>query len=221
MVEPSAFLLLGLDQDRKDREIEALKNRYLDSDFCTTDFDSIYSREKKLSPQQLNETFRYSPLSKKRKRIILIRDVDALAPASRTVLVNYLQAPAKTVLVVLESSRLQTKDSFFIQLEPFVKIVWCRAARQKNVFDLADAITRKDAAKALGLLHALLQNKDKPLMILGGLFWRWDQMRDVLPLVRFKQGLHVLLDTDVKIKSGKLSDELALEVLVIRLSCLL
>jgi DNA polymerase III delta subunit len=106
-------------------------------------------------------------------------------------------------------------------LEPFVKKIIFRTTRKLGVFDLTEAIVEGKPTTALRILNTLLNNKEKPHSILGGLFWQWENIKDRLSLERFRQGLKLLLDTDIRIKTGKLDEGFALELVIIRLSYLI
>jgi len=121
-------------------------------------------------------------------------------------------------LLLLDSSRLEAGDPFIRVLEPFVKKFNFKREKKLNVFDLTQAIVSRKTTYALRVLNILLSNREKPQSILGALFWQWDNMKGRLSLDKFRQGLKLLLDTDIKIKRGKLKEELALELVVIRLS---
>lgn len=220
MVESYACLFLGEDELVKKNKIDSIKERYLDKDFKDIDFEIIYSDDKQLTPPKFDEALSYLPSSPSKKRVILIKRIESLKKDIRDILVKHLKNPSRSVLLLLDSSRLEAGDPFIRVLEPFVKKFNFKREKKLNVFDLTRAIVSRKTTYALRVLNILLSNREKPQSILGALFWQWDNMKGRLSLDKFRQGLKLLLDTDIKIKRGKLKEELALELVVIRLSYL-
>ena len=124
-------------------------------------------------------------------------------------------------------------------------------AREASVFDLVDYVGRREADRALRLLHRLLDEEEHPLMLLAMITRQVriliqvselqaermspDQIAKRLKLHPYvvKKGLAqvanftmsqleeayaLLVDTDWKIKTGDMEDELALDLLVVSLT---
>ena len=56
--------------------------------------------------------------------------------------------------------------------------------------------------------------------IIGGMIWHWQNYRQRMSKEYFKQSLDEFLDTDIRIKTGKVKPELALELLIVKLCSL-
>ena len=132
----------------------------------------------------------------------------------------YLKEPSRSLLLLLDGAGIKSDDSFIKRLTPFVKKIQTKEKKKLSTFDLTRAIVAHNTSSAVKILNTLLHNREKPQMILGGIIWQWENMKDKISLDKFRQGLNILLNTDVKIKTGKLKEGLALEMLVIRLSYL-
>ncbi|MFC1709104.1 hypothetical protein ACFL2J_03470 [Candidatus Omnitrophota bacterium] len=221
MVERCAYLFVGEDEAAKKNKINSIKTQYLDKNLGSIDFEVVYSKDKRLSPPKFDEILSYLPSNKSKKRIVFIRDMESLKKDNRGVLLKHLNSPSKSVLLVLDSGKADTSDAFIKELEPFVKRISFKSTRKAGVFDLTQAIASRQTTRALRILNLLLRNREKPQGILGALFWQWDKIKDRLSLEKFRQGLKLLLDADIRIKTGKLDEELALEMVVIRLSYLI
>ncbi|MDD5617999.1 MAG: hypothetical protein PHG69_02800 [Candidatus Omnitrophica bacterium] len=220
MVENRAYLFLGEDELAKKNKIDAIKKRYLDKSFKDIDFEIIYADKKDLTPPKFNETLSYSPVNSSHKRILLIKRIELLKQENREVLFKYLKNPSQSMIVILDSASSFLDAVFAKELSPFVTRIEVKSLEKINAFDLADAIVSRNTTRALGILNKLLNNREKPHNILGALLWQWDKAKDKLSLEQFKQGLKLLLDADLRIKTGRLNEELALELVVIRLSYL-
>ncbi|MDD5291678.1 MAG: hypothetical protein PHY46_00635 [Candidatus Omnitrophica bacterium] len=225
MVENCAYLFLGDDELTKKNKIDAIKERYLDKGFKDIDFEVVYadakdSQNKNLTPQKFNEILSYLPANPSKKRIILIKKIEALKQENKDVLLKYLKSPAESVILLLDAGPADNTDAFIKELAPFVKKVEVGRSEKIDVFDLTRAIINRRTTDALRILNKLLQNREKPQSILGALFWQWENAKDKLNFEKFRTGLKLLLDTDLRIKTGRLDEDLALELVVIRLSYL-
>lgn len=223
MVEHCAYLFLG-DGEEKRNKIGSIKAAHLDKGLKDIDFEIVYSDNQELNPPKLNEILSYPPSNPSKKRVVHIKNIESLSKDNRGALIRYLKNPSKHVLLLLDSIKLKTDDAFIGELEPFAKKLIFGAENKLNAFDLGRAIVQRKTTDALKILRTLINSGERPEKILGALFWKWEDTKDKLSLDKFKQGLKLLLDTDIRIKSGKFSgrlkEELALELVVIRLSYL-
>lgn len=221
MVEYYAYLFLGEDDKERKNRIDSIKAVYLDNGLKDIDSEVVYSDNKQLSPPKFSEFLSYLPSSPSKKRIVHIKNIESLSEDNRVILIKYLKNPSKSVLLLLDSYKPNIDDAFIKKLEPFVKIFNFRSKKKLGVFDLTDGIAQGKITDVLVVLNTLINSREKPENILGALRWKWEDMKENLSVEKFKQGLKLLLDTDIKIKNGRLNKELALEYLVIRLSYLL
>ncbi|MFC1646099.1 hypothetical protein ACFL2Y_02865 [Candidatus Omnitrophota bacterium] len=220
MVEHCAFLFIGGDEQAKKNKVNAIKSQYLDKDLRDIDFEVVYSSDKGLSPPKLDEILSYLPSNKSKKRILLIKNIESLKENNRDILIKHLKSPSKSVIFLLDSAKLNAENPFIRKLGPFVKTINFKSSRKMGVFDLTQAVVERKTTSALRILSKLLENREKPQSILGALFWQWDKSKDSTSLDKFRLGLKLLLDADIRIKTGRLDEELALEMVVIRLSYL-
>ena len=221
MVEHSAYLLSGDDELSKKEKIESLKRKILDKGLGELNFEIVYGNDKNLKPSSFDEVLRYGPSEINSKRIILIKRIETLPASHREILIRYLKKPLPSVVVILDSAAM-VKDSPFLRiLSKLTKPLYISSTRQQNVFDLTRAIQQRNVTTALEILNHLLNNREKPLRILGGIYWYWEKIGDQISLEKFRKGLKVLLDTDLRIKTSAIKEDMALEMLVIRLSYLM
>ncbi len=86
-------------------------------------------------------------------------------------------------------------------------------------FELLDAISTKKSSKALSILRDLLLEGKKSAEIIGLLTWHLRKQKSAAgsDSQKFQKGLEEILKTDIDIKSGKMKEDIALEVLIARL----
>lgn len=219
MVAHTAYLFLGDDEHTKQREIDSIKSSYLDKGFHEIDYEVVYADDRALTPPRFNETLSYTP-SASQKRIVLIRRLRLLRKENRDILLRYFNNPSLSLIVLLDAAGMKQDDFFLQSLNPFVKKVHLKQTKKIDTFDLCRAITAHNTIASVEILNTLLLNREKPHHILGALIWQWENMKDRVGLEQFKKGLRLLLHADVRIKTKRLKENLALEMLVIRLSSL-
>lgn len=221
MVEDYAYLFLGDDEELKKNKVDSIKSHYLDNGLRAIDFEVVYSDNKELSPPKFNEALSYASSNPLKKRIVFLKRLNSLSKDNRNILMKYLKNPSKSLLLLLDAADISPDDPFIKELSPFVKKISYGQKRKLDTFDLTRAIVAGNLTSSLRILNVLLSNRENPQHILGGLIWQWENMRDKLKLDKFRQGFSLLLNTDLRIKTGKLTEKLALEMLVIRLSYLI
>jgi DNA polymerase III delta subunit len=223
MVDSLVYLFLGDDEAEKEKKINSIKADYLDKKLKTIDFEVVYSDDKELTPPRFNEILSYPSINPSKKRIIFLKDIKSLSKENKDILMRYLKNPSSSLLVLLDGAGLISNDSFVKELIPFVKKISLKEKSKLDTFDLwrAIAMGNINIANALKILNTLLNNREKPLNILGSLIWQWENMRDRVSLEKSRQGFKLLLDTDLKIKTSRLPEEFALEMLIVRLSYLI
>jgi len=221
VVEHSAYLLIGEDQLLKKRKIETLKENILDKGLRELNFETVYGNDKNLKSTAFDEILRYGPSENHSKRIVLIKKIESLPASHREILIRYLKKPSPSVILILDSDAMTKNDSLLNILSKLTKPLYISNVKQQNVFDLTRAMQQSNVTRALEILNSLLKNREKPLRILGGIYWYWEKIKEEMSLDKFRKGLKVLLDTDLRIKTSAIKEEIALEMLVIRLSYLM
>ena len=223
MVDSFVYLFLGDDEAEKEKKINSIKADYLDKKLKAIDFEVVYSGDKELTPPRFDEILSYPSINPSKKRIIFLKDIKSLSKENKGILIRYLKNPSKSLLVLLDGAGLISNDSFVKELIPFVKKISLKEKSKLDIFDLWRAIATGNIniANALKILNTLLKSQEKPLNILGSLNWQWENMRDKLSLEKSRQGFKLLLDTELKIKTSRLPEEFALEMLIVRLSYLI
>ncbi|MBN2097204.1 MAG: DNA polymerase III subunit delta [Candidatus Omnitrophica bacterium] len=86
-----------------------------------------------------------------------------------------------------------------------------------NAFELFKAVSSRNKNKALRILHALLQEGVNSSQILGALTHQLNSGRAYLPIEILRRAFQGLQRTDADIKTGRLSQNIALELLLVKL----
>jgi DNA polymerase III delta subunit len=216
MVEKPAYLFLGEDYLSKERKVDLIKTELFKAGAEAFDLEILYGKD--LSSVKLSEALKKLP-ALSRKRLIIIKDIDRLHPSARDLLLAHLKKPSAKIELVFETDKYEARDAFMAQLSR-----WCRvfnfrkAGAPLDVFGLAEMVARRRPVEALRILSRLLFAGEKPHKILGVLIWQWKKLEAGLPKDEFRQGLKMLLETDLNIKRGRMKPDFALELLVAKLS---
>ncbi len=222
MVENAIVLILGDDATSKDDKIFLLKKRFTDCIPATKEFNIDDINAQGLNINNLGQILARLPLESK-KRLLIIRDVDRLSEKVASYFLEFITNSKNTYLQLLLCTSQDKRASFnrLIKSLEGIKIVQkihCRKRRKMRVFDLArNIIDYANAANCLSILKQLLLEGTRPPQVLGGLFWYWNNTLGENGPRNWKNDLDLFLDTDLKIKTGKVSADLALELLVVRL----
>ncbi|MDP2938580.1 MAG: hypothetical protein Q8O13_00635 [Candidatus Omnitrophota bacterium] len=215
MVEKNIYFFIGEDSVSKDRKIAAIKNEIFANIHSTLDYELFWSDS--LEPNKLKEALNSLPAVSK-KRIIVIKEVDKLAPANKHLLLSFAKTSPKNTLLILDTNKPEiTKDDFFKEFSRFVSVFNFVSKPSLNVFDLGRAIANKKTKEALLYLWRLLKNGERQTNIVGVIAWQWKRLRSQLTKQEFERGLELLQEADFNIKRSRLKGELALELLVVKL----
>jgi DNA polymerase III delta subunit len=219
MVKDSClYLFIGEDSFSKDAKLEELKKEFLSHDTAVFNFDILYAKELKLVT--LQERVLALPL-KSKKRIILIKDAQALKQEIKDFLLTFAKENTPHILLVLDINstpklnRFRHQDNFSGQIARYAKVYQFKETLYLDTFALARQIESKRADYALKTLNQLLENGEKPEFILGGL--RYSYSRGAHTPLEIRKIIKLLLNCDISIKTGRLKPEFALERLVVRL----
>ena len=229
------YFVYGKERYLVDRALELLKARVLEP--ATRDFNYELFACKEGGAGRIVNAARTLPMMAKR-RLVLVRDLDAMKADDQANLIPYLEAPVAECCLVLEAEKLDQRTRFgaaakklaaCVKLEPlyerqligFVRtearrrelsfepgaaemlcddigadlgaladtverlslytrsrgqgqsvtaaevIAQVPGGRQRTVFELADAVGRGDRARALGILAAMMDNKESGVRVVA------------------------------------------------------
>jgi len=209
------YLFVGIDEISKERKIRSIKQENFKGKETGFDYEIFYADA--IDRLQLLDSLNRLPLQAK-KRIIVIKQIEKFSPKNREVITSFIKKPHNynTLILDTEISDLK-KNKFVLGISRYVKIINFKKERPITVFDLADAIARKNTTIALKILAKLILKGEKPHRLLGALTWKWNKIRRSLTYEDFNRGLQLFLETDINIKSGRSKPNFALELLVVKL----
>lgn len=222
MVEPAVFLLLGDDLAAKDVQIKEFRQRFLAGIKDVADFNIDEVDGENLALKELQEILKRLPLNSK-KRLLIIRNIDFLNESASQYLLEFIGDIANCPVRMLLSTKEDKKNPANklvnnLNQSKNVRVIYCRKGRELRVFDLARSLMDEaNPSGSLQILSRLLADGKQPQQILGGLFWYWNNTSNTKNPGRLKKDLGLFVDTDAKIKTGKVSPGLALELLVVKL----
>jgi len=206
------YLFLGSDSLSKDGQLKALRQQVLTKETEQFNLDILYGKE--LALKVLQERLLSLPV-RCAQRIIVIKNAQELKSELQEFILHYVKAPAKQILLVLDVSETDRKNTFINQLIKYAKTIHFKDTVKPDSFTLGRQIALRRPDLALRILHQLLQDGEKPERILGGLRYAWE--REMAPASESKRRLRLLLNCDIEIKTGRLRPVFALEKLVISL----
>jgi len=210
------YLLIGPDLPKKDAKIAELKAKiFSDPSALAFDYEVLYAH--KLDADNLKKSLLSLP-HVAAKRLIVLRQCERLNERNRDIVLEFLNDPLKTTVLILDFDDLDVKSALFNKLKSLTEAAFFGGGKTLNVFDMTRAISSHNSAEALKILYELLDNNTHPLQIMGGLIWFWGKERDRLNAARFQKGLMILEEGDLNIKRSRLKPEYAIEKVVVELS---
>ncbi len=213
------YLLIGEDNPAKDKKISEIKTKVIRSDEAQKfDFEMLYGH--KLNSDILKKAILSLPVMSS-KRLVIIRSVHQLSPHNLDILIAFFDSPDERIDLVLESPTDKIKGDFIPRSKEVAQIFRCELPKKLNVFDMTNAMSRRNVKNALKILSELLSNGNVPVMIMGGLVWFWGTCRRQISSAKYHQGLFFLQEADLNIKRTRLKPDYALELLVAKLTSLL
>ena len=225
MVTKTVYLLIGEDGLSKDIKIKKLRQEFLTKDTEQFNLDILYARE--LNLKDLQERLLCLPV-KAKKRIIVIKDAQGLREDIKEYILGYVRNPSSQILLVLDIntsfsqrgklSRKDSQDEFSSNISRYSQIFRFRESVPLDTFTLSRQIDLKKTDYALRILNQLLEDGERPELILGGLRYSWQ--RYITNTFEIRKRIKLLLNCDLEIKTGRLAPGFALEKLVVRLCCL-
>ncbi|HNV23336.1 MAG TPA: hypothetical protein PLH56_00610 [Candidatus Omnitrophota bacterium] len=222
-------LLLGDDRIAKDQKIDALKKKYLPSlEALSFDYISVQVHQK-LDPDGLKKKLLDLPAVAK-KRVVLLTMAQKLNDQHKQIIIDFLKTSHDHLILIIDSDQEDSKNAFIKELKYHAQkeIFFFSTGVKKTVWNMIDAIKARKQAEALNILSQLFDDvQEAPvasaLKIMGALIWAWGDMKKHrrLSSEQFKKGLLVLQEADLNIKRTRMDVIHAVEICVIKLSCLL
>ena len=213
------YLCIGDDHVNKNTKIEGLKKEFLSSlDSCQFDYDSVSAS--KLDPFLLKEMLNRLPLIAS-KRFVVIRNIEKLKEAGEKILSGFIKENPPHIVLILECEEANLEKNFFKEITAYVKILNLSGKKPPTVFDITNALSRKDLKQALSVLGVLISEGIHPLQILGGVIWYWKKIRPRLSQENFCKGIVVLEDADLNIKRSRLEPQTAVETAIVKMASLI
>lgn len=208
------YLFIGDDELAKQEKLSLLKKKFLTPASRDFNFETLYAKETPCAV--LQEALARLPVNAS-KRVVVVKDAQKLPEKAKEFLLTYVKKPLADTILVLDFNRLEPKDAFQKAAVAAGRSLVFGQKEFASTFDLCDAIDRRHPAEALGILHQLLSEGEKPERILGGLRYRWERGVGLSAQERMRR-MQLLLSCDIDIKRGRLKPEFSLEKLLIGLS---
>ena len=213
------YLLIGDDPSVKDKKIAELKTKFLPQpNALNFDFEILHGL--KLEPETLKKSLVTLPVVAA-KRLIVLRQIQKLNAHNKELVLEFLNNKESYFVLVLDCDEGEISESFLGKCAKLCEVLNIQKKAEQNVFDMTNAMGRRQTADALGILSNLISSGIQPVQIVGGLIWFWGKSKERLTPVRFVKGLNALQEADLNIKRSRIRPEMALEILVVKLSSLL
>jgi DNA polymerase III delta subunit len=217
--EKSVYLFLGQDiidssgASLKDKALAQLKSSLprLTRDF---NIDTLYASDRDFTLGTLQEKLLFLPQAGSH-RIVVVKAVERAKKEVRDFLAAFVQKPCAGILLVLDAETPKPKDEWFRMIACHAQVVHFKEEKRADTFALGRMIDARKAQGSLELLHALLDEGEKPERIMGGLRSSW--LRYCPDQAAVRKRIKVLLQTDLEIKTGRIKPVFALERMVVRL----
>lgn len=206
------YLFIGNDEISKQGKIRILKKQLLNPQ--TESFNCETLQAKDLTLPLLKESLARLPVSSK-NRLLVIKGISALRENIREFFLDQIKNLPEYLILVLDASLVTKGDSFIAKISKIARLATFKTEDRKDVFALARVIENKQTEYALNILADLFRSGEKPEKIFGGL--RYHFTRAPLSAQDRCKIIELLLDADIKIKTGRLRPEFALEGLVVKL----
>ncbi len=213
------LLLYGPDLKLRDKTLADIKGEVLSADAARLDFESLDAH--KLTPEKLKIALLCLP-GVSTRRLVHIYRADKLLKETAELLLAFLKAEHKHVVVVLEADQWDSSTKLRGEITRLLKRIGVEAPSVGTVFDMMNAVGAGNPSGSLRALQRLLMTDEAPERLLGGMLWAWsNNVKGKIPPQAYKKGLLVLQEADISLKRGHYPErEYALEVAVVRLSSL-
>jgi len=206
------YIFIGEDNLSKEARLRRIKEEALPAHLENFNFDVLYAKDTSL--KDLQEKLLFLPV-KSAKRIVVIKQAQALKADVKNFLSEYARKEAKGMIVVLDFDHSDHGDSFLRDISGYSRVIRFKETLNPDAFLLSRQIDLKRADAALSVLSQLFKKGERPERIMGGLRSSWE--RKAMTQLELKKRIKLLLNCDIDIKKGRLRPEFALERLVVRL----
>jgi len=213
--EPPVYLLIGKDIPPKSTFLKNIKARLIPGHIGHFNLDILYAKE--LSLRSLQERLLCLPV-KAKKRIIVLKDAELLKDEIKDFINGYVRKPFPYIVLVLDFNTDDDEDDFISRIARFAQIPYFRRKERIDAFTLSRQIEFMKIESALLILKRLLENGQRPEMILGGLRYFFEKKAYNPSYAR--ERIKLLVNCDRDIKTGKIKAEFALEKLIVSLCSL-
>ncbi len=213
------FLIIGQDTQAKDDKISALKKKYLPKrESHEFDFEVLHAH--KLDSDQLKQSLIALPAIAGH-RLVVIRTADKLSAHNKELVLEQVGQKDTQTVLVLEADQMDGKTSFYKKLSKAAEVTRVHSEAKGNVFDITNAMERRDTTGALKMLTQAIDDGQHPLQIMGVLVWFWGKMKPRVKDEAFKKGLLELQEADLNIKRSRIRSDYAVEIAVTKLCSLI
>lgn len=204
------YLFIGQDNSSKEAQLKKIKAEHLAKGLEHFNTDILFAKD--LSLKELQEKLLSLPSAGSR-RLIVIKEAEALKRESKDFIIRYAQKPHPRLILILDVFQAQRRDEFTENLSRAARVLRFKEGLSVDTFSLSRQIGLGQAAAALQVLSHLLQKGERPEWILGGLRYAWE--KDNGAPAKMAKRLKLLVNCDLEIKTGRLKPAFALEKLII------
>ena len=120
-----AYLFLGEEDFLKEEAIEKIKSGFLSAGTQGLNYSVFYARDKDFNLSEMLDSLNTLPFLSK-KRLVVLKDADAVPADSRQAVISYLQGPRETSIFVIESPLPAIKGDFLLALSKCAQLVYYR-----------------------------------------------------------------------------------------------
>ncbi|MFA4842471.1 MAG: hypothetical protein WC658_01380, partial [Candidatus Omnitrophota bacterium] len=152
--DPNLYLFLGEPSPAKDLKLKTIKQEFLKPGLEQFNLDILYARE--LGLKNLQEKMLSLPI-KAKKRIVVIKDAQALKEGLKSFILSFAKKPIAPVILILDYLRYDRRDEFISALSHYSAVLRFREELKPDTFLLGRMITLKKPDYSLKVLAQLLE----------------------------------------------------------------
>ena len=209
------YLFLGEDTHVKEQKQTDIKNKFLTSpDSFNFDYEVLHAP--KLDAATLKKALLNLPAIAA-KRVVVIRSAQKLDSHNKDLILEFVESKVEQIVLIIDFDENLPNNAFVTKLSGHAQTFRCSKAEERSVFDVTNAIERRNLTEALKVLADLFTAGQHPLQIMGAIVWFWGKQRPRLSATQFNEGLLALQEADLNIKRSRFNPEYSVEVLVTKL----